>query len=185
MTRRKGEEDEGFSRSDLVDPAPRSEWTPAGRRPRGEARARPPPRGRSHTLPGFASLPRWTPAPRQPPSAADGRGPEALVSGHWGRASALWAGGWLSGSLKGFRRESGARVPTPGSPALLPTPTPHPGLSPPPRGEAAGGAVRSHDNGRKRARNHIRPLQVPPDPSPPFGRPCCRSLSFTPHPPAI
>lgn len=123
INQRKGEEDEGFSRSDRIDPAPRSERTPAGWRRRGEASARPPPRGRSQTLPGFAYLPRWTPASRQPPSVADGRVPEALVSWDWGRASGLWAGVCLSGSLKGFRRESGARVRTPRSTECLWAPT--------------------------------------------------------------
>lgn len=74
-------------------------------------------------MPGFAYLPRWTPASRQPPSVADGRVPEALVSWDWGRASGLWAGVCLSGSLKGFRRESGARVRTPRSPERLSAPT--------------------------------------------------------------
>lgn len=86
---------------------------------RCEASARPPPRGRSQTLPSFDYLPRWTSASRQLPSVADGRVPEALVRWDWGRASGLWAGVCLSGSLKGFRRESRARVRTPRSPERL------------------------------------------------------------------
>lgn len=67
-------------------------------------------------------MPRWTGASRQPPSVADGRVPEALASWGWGRASGLWAGVCLSGSLQGFRREPGARVRTPRSPERLSAP---------------------------------------------------------------
>ena len=88
---------------------------PSGDEGRCEASALPPPRGRSRTLPSFACLPRWTAASRQPLSVADGRVPEALKSWDWGRANGFWAGICLSGSLKGFKRASGAKSSDPRS----------------------------------------------------------------------